>query len=209
MSLSITSVAGQKSVDVFFDEISGSINRSNVRDYNTDDRYGFGLGIYHSFRSEKRINVVFGWEFNRTSQFKKVTSGSRYSHSTDVKYSTNYLSFPLSCRFNIGEKTKLFFETGVFADLAVGGSHSGTSHTIIPQDTGMFITTITEYTQRGGLPSSFGVFGGLGIRFLVRNFELIIRPEYKVGLNEWSLNYEEYYNRYFRISFGIIKNSSR
>ena len=203
MSAQIVTSVGQEPIDIFFDEISGSMNRSSVHDQNTEDRYGFGLGVYHSFMSDKRVNIAFGREFNQISQFKKHVPGGHYYHNYDVTYISRYISFPLSCRYNIGQKIKLFIEGGAFADLAVGGRHHGTQHSIIPEENGQFKTTIIDFDHRGGLPSSYGVFGGIGVKVPLSRFQIIIRPEYKIGLNEWLINYQEYYNKYFRLSIGI------
>ena len=52
---------GQDSNDFFLDEFHISLNRTDLQDDNTEDRYGFGLGAYHSFMSDKKLNLIFGF----------------------------------------------------------------------------------------------------------------------------------------------------
>lgn len=40
-------VMSQNARRTFFDEASLSINRTNVENNNTENRFGFGLGAYH------------------------------------------------------------------------------------------------------------------------------------------------------------------
>lgn len=199
---------GQEPIDLFFDEFCISFNRSNVQNNNTDDRYGFGLGVYHTFRSENRINIIFGWEYNRTSQFKKVIYGGHYYHKTNVTYLTNYLSFPLGFRFNIGSKTRLYFEAGGFADLATGGKYFGTQHTYTPDENNRPTYKETQFERKGGVPSSFGVYCGIGIIVPISRFELLLSPDYKIGLNELksSTSRQEFQNKYFRLLLGLRIN---
>ena len=51
---------GQESRKHILDEFTFSINRSRVADHYTEDRWGFGLGAYHSFFSK---NMNFDPDF--------------------------------------------------------------------------------------------------------------------------------------------------
>lgn len=193
---------GQKKLDLFFDEFCISINKSNVHDENTVDKLGYGLGIYHSFRSEKKMNIIFGWEYNRLSQFKKYEYTGHFSHRTDVTYITRYLSFPLGCRLNIGTKLKLLIETGGFADLKTGGKYFGTSHSYFPDENNNITYHKSQFEERGGLPSTAGVYCEIGFVIPISSINLTIKSGYRTGLST-STGYTDFQNRYFRLSIGL------
>jgi len=202
--MSTIGAVSQQKVDIFFNEFCGSINRSNVKDYNTKDKLGFGLGIYHAFLSDRTINIIVGLELNRISQFKISLYGGHFTHKSNVTFNTNYLSFPLNLRLNIGKKTKLFFESGGFADFNIGGKNTGTLYTYYPEEN----LQISEFENKGGLPSSFGISFGLGINIPISNFALIIKGDYNIGLNDlkYSGAYEEFQSKYLRILVGFKIN---
>ncbi len=93
--------------ELFFDEASISFNRTNLVDDNTENRNGFGLGVYHSFFADKMVNLIFGIEYNRTNQFKKSMYEGHYATATDMTYHLNMASFPLGGRLNFGKKIKV------------------------------------------------------------------------------------------------------
>ena len=195
---------GQKKIDLFFDEFCVSLNKSNVHDDNTDDRYGFGMGVYHSFRSDKKLNIIFGWEFNRVSQFKKYEYTGHFSHNTDITYTTNYLSFPFALRLNFGAQSKIILEAGGFGDLSTSGKCFGTSHSYVPDENYKVIYRESQFEDRGGLPSSLGLYYGIGTIIQISNVALLIKGEYKIGLKmRTGTTYEEFRNRYFRLLLGL------
>jgi hypothetical protein len=123
---------GQNKKKFFFDEFNISINRTNLKNENTEDRFGFGFGIYHSFMSDKKINLIFGFEFNRTRQFKIRMYEGHFAHSSDLTYKINCLSIPIGVRYNLGHKIKIFVEAGGYADLILSSHRKGTMHTYPP-----------------------------------------------------------------------------
>ena len=54
----------------FFDEVDVSVNRTFFNDNNTTNKYGFGIGIFHSWFSPKKLNLIFGVDYNKTNQKK-------------------------------------------------------------------------------------------------------------------------------------------
>jgi hypothetical protein len=202
--ISTIGAVSQNKVDIFFNEFCASINRSNVKDYNTKDKLGFGLGIYHAFLNDKMINILVGLELNRLCQFKISMYGGHFSHRSNVTYNTNYLSFPLGLRLNFGKKNKLFIESGGFADFTLSGNSTGTLYTYYPDEN----IQISEFENKGGLPSSFGISFGLGIIIPISKLSLIIKGDYNIGLNDlkYSGAYEEFQNKYIRILIGFKIN---
>ncbi|MCK4922299.1 MAG: hypothetical protein KAS71_14705 [Bacteroidales bacterium] len=184
-----------------FDEFSVSINRSTVGDLNTEDRFGFGAGAYHNFRPGKRINLVFGLEFNRTSQFKKYMYAGHFASSTNITYIFNSFSMPLSLMINFGNKTKVFLETGTYIDTN-WGNRKGTMHTFYTNEFHKEYDFDEKISNNG---PNLGVSIGMGLNIPVSKFTLIIKPEIKYGLFALSIYGDKVYNRYFRFMIGLKK----
>jgi hypothetical protein len=197
---------GQEKFDFFFDEIAISVNRTNLENENTEDRYGFGIGINHSFRQEKSLNIMFGLEYNKTSQFKKNMYEGHYADATDLTYNINYISVPIGLRYNVGKKVKIFTEFGGYADLNINTNRQGTLHTYLPNDNNQIDYKEMPIDERISLANSYGIYVGIGIRIPIYNYELIIRPDFKYGINELYSYQDDIYNRYFRLSIGLKMN---
>lgn len=197
---------GQVSNEYFFDEFQISFNRTTLHDNNTEDRYGFGLGAYHSFLPDRKINLVFGLEYNRTSQFKKTMYEGHFAHATDLTYNLNCFSVPVGLRLNIGSKAKLFLETGGFVDLVINSNRTGTMHNYLLDENNQINYTVTEIDEKAGLSNTMGVHIGLGIRIPISKFELIVKPDYKFGINKLYSNQDNIFNKYFRINVGLKIN---
>lgn len=194
---------GQDSDDFFFDEFWISFNRTNLQDDNTEDRNGFGLGVSHSFMSDKTLNLVFGIEYNRTSQFKNYMYEGHFANATDLTYNLNCLSIPIGLRVNVGSKIKVFIETGGFADLVIKANRTGTMHTYLPDENNQIYYTETDINEKASLSSSFGLYLGLGIRIQISEYELVIKPDYKFGINKLYSYHDDIFNRYFRLNIGL------
>lgn len=197
---------GQDSNDLFFDEFTISLNRTILQDDNTEDRYGFGLGAYRSFRADKKLNIVFGLEYNRTSQFKKSMYASRFAQATDLTYRIHCFSIPFGFRLNVGAKSKFFMDAGGFADLVIRSKQSGTMHTHRPDENNQMKYTRTEFDGNAGLSDYVGLYAGLGVRIPISRVELVVKPDYKFGINNLYSYRDEIFNRYFRINIGIKIN---
>jgi opacity protein-like surface antigen len=194
---------GQDSNAFFFDEFSVSVNRTNLQNDNTEDRYGFGLGAYHSFRSDKKLNIVFGVEYNRTGQFKKSMYEGHFAHTTDLTYTIHCISIPVGIRLNMGSKTKVFIETGGFTDLIIRANRKGKMHTYLPDEYNQIHNTVTDFDEKVKLSNSIGLYFGVGIRIPVSTYELVAKPEYKFGINKLYSYQDDIFNRYFRLNVGL------
>jgi hypothetical protein len=195
---------GQSDSIFFFDEFSVSINRTYLEDNNTNDGIGFGSGAYHTFFSRKIVTILFGVEFNRTVHFKEYMYEGHFANATDLTYSINSLSIPLSARLNVGKRGTLFYETGFFIDMNVGARRKGTMHTYLPDENNRINYKefeIDEKTNISGL--NYGVSIGIGIKVPISRFQLIIKPDYKFGIKALYDYQDQIYNRYFRIMLGI------
>lgn len=192
---------GQDSKTIFFDEFHLSLNRTTVKDENTKDMYGFGFGACHSFFPFKRLNIILGIEYNQTNQFKKNMYEGHFANATDLTYNLNCISIPMGLRVNIGSKTKVFIETGGFADIVVSSTRKGTMINYYPY--GSMGNKNTEINEKAGLLNTFGIYIGLGLRIPISRFELVVNPEYKLGVKKLHTNHNDIFNRYFRVNIGL------
>ena len=199
-ALLCTLIASAQSTNkFFFDEVSVSLNRTHLANETTEDRFGFGVGVYHSFRPEKVMNIVLGFELNHTSQFKERAEAKHFSHIGDVTYSINTISVPVGARVNFGSDTKIFIEPGVFGGFAIYSKLTGTVHTYSPNENNEIESN--EYKVEEGAPvsNSVGFYLGAGVRIPVSEYELIIRPDYRLGTQLG----EGIPNRYYRLNIGF------
>lgn len=203
------SVSGQESgkgfFEDFFNEFSVSLNRTDLRDDNSGNGFGFGIGTYYTYRRDRKLNILLGFEYNRTSLHKKYIDKGRFAHLTDVSYKINNLSIQPCLRFNIGSKTKIFIEAGGFTDIVLKSRYKGTLHSSEVVNN-QLISSVYKTDGKAALPSSAGIYFGLGVRIPMSGFELVIKPDYKMGLTNWSPDYYYQYgilSRYFRLNLGV------
>lgn len=198
------SAYGQKDTTLFiFNELDISLNRTNLSNDNTKDRIGFGIGVFRSILEHKKTNLVFGFEYNLTNQFKEITYEGHFAHATNVEYTIHNLSIPINIRYNIGNKVKFFVQTGTFIDLIVSSKRKGTMHSYLPDQNNNIVYKEFSFNEKAGLTNyNYGFAVGLGLRIPIKKMELIIKSDYKLGLNDLSTN-DNIYNRYFRFIVGI------
>jgi hypothetical protein len=189
--------------ELFFDEASISFNRTNLADDNTENRNGFGLGLYHSFFAKSMVNLTFGVEYNRTSQFKRSMYEGHYASATDLTYHLNMASFPLGVRLNIGKKIRFFIEAGGYADLMLKSTREGMMHTYFPDENDQIVYKDYPIDEKAKLSSVMGVYSGFGIRIPVSSFELVIKGDYKLGLQDLYSYMDTVNNTYWRIAAGV------
>lgn len=199
----LTSYGQEDSALLFFNEFEISINRTNLANENTEDRFGFGLGVLHSMLEQKKINLIFGFEYNLTNQFKKIIYEGHYAHSTDVEYTIHNLSIPLNVRYNVGNKVKFFIQAGTFVDLIVSSKRKGIMHSYLPDQNNNIVYKEFSFHEKAGLRNlNYGFSGGIGLRIPTRKKELTIKTDYKIGLNNL-LIMDNIYNRYLRLTVGL------
>lgn len=186
----------------FFNELDISLNRTNLSNDNTKDRFGLGLGVFRIMREKKKVNVIAGLEYNLTNQFKKQVYEGHFSHATDVEYTIHNLSIPLSLRYNTGNKVKFFIQLGAFIDLIVNSRKKGIMHSYIP-DNNNIVYEEFSFSEKANLKGlNYGFSGGIGLRIPITKTELIIKTDYKLGLNNLSVA-NSLYNRYYRLIVGL------
>ncbi len=185
---------------IFFNEFIISANRTNLKDGNTSDRFGYGAGIYRVGKKSKTFNLLFGFEFNKTQQFKDYVYDGHYGHLTNVTFDLYNFSIPIGYRFNFGNKIKFFIQQDFFADFVQTSKMQGTYHSYYPGQ------PPAEHKVKGDSQlngSNYGVSLGLGLRIPIMKYELLIKPDYKLGLSNLSQSMTPFYNIYYRLLIGI------
>jgi len=195
---------GQKDSTCFFNEFTVSINRTAINDNNTENRSGFGAGIYHSSSDRKKVNFVFGFEYNRTSQFKEGMPESRWAHSSNVTLYINTISVPLSARVNFGKATKAFVEAGFYLEFNGKAKKEGTMSGFSPnEDLTGIIEYEYDYSKKSDIKTlNFGPSLGVGLKIPLGKHKIIVKADYKYGVKNLSQYRSTILNRYFRLSMG-------
>lgn len=188
---------GQLDTTYFFNEFSFSVNQTNVKDYKTANRVGFGLGAHRCFRTDKRVSITFGFEINRTKQFKKYIYEGRFATVTDATYTINSFSIPITARINFGNKKIMFIEPGLFIDVNTTSRIKGTMYSGLPTQNSH---TVTAYDGGSDITNiNFGPSAGLGVKIPIKRKAIIIRLDYKLGLRKLYTTYDQVFNNYFRL----------
>ncbi len=205
--LSITHVFGQKQADssIFFNEFCVSANYTNLSDDNTVNGFGFGLGAYRSFFTEKMVDLTIGLEFNHTSQTKKSMYEGHFTSSTNVTYNLNNISIPLAIRITVGKNIKTFIDPGIFIDANVYANRKGIMHAYtFNQNNQPELQEFSFKEKVTGIDDlNYGPSLGIGLKIPCNHHELIIRTDYKMGLNKLYDYHNSIYNEYFRLSIGV------
>jgi hypothetical protein len=196
-------VLGQQTTSLIVDQCMVSVNSTLEKDNYTENRIGFGLGIYHTFFLQNRINFNLGAEFNRTRQFEKSAYFGHFGSYNDLTYSKNCISVPLNFRVMFGQKRKYFFEAGGFWDWVISSKQKGTLHTGIPDGNGQIQDKYYDINEDAGFDNSFGVSFGIGVRIPGKEFDIIIKPDYKQKFNKWYYYKELALSKYLRLNLGI------
>ena len=189
----------QNDSTLLFDEYNISVNTVNSEN-NNDFGIGFGLGAYHTFLSHKSINILLGLEFNHTNQHLSSLNEGHFQHVSDVTFSINSLSIPLTTRINIGRKVKFFIETGAFADINIIAWMKGIRYSYVPNEDNQIEYKEYEISESTGITTfNYGVLLGLGIKIPFLKHFIIVKPEYKLGLRTLYDYQTDLFNSYVRI----------
>jgi hypothetical protein len=189
-SVTVQSQNGSRS---FFNEFGFSVNRTNVENDNTENRFGFGFGAYHLARNGKKLNLALGVEYNQTRQFKKSIYGGHYYSYSNITYSLNTLSIPASARLNLGN---FFLEAGGCIEFYVAAKRRGTTHSYPPGQ----VSEVSDFKDIADItPLNYGPSAGLGFRLPLHSHEFFLKTTYRRGLkNLHNNNRFEIFNNTFR-----------
>ena len=147
-------------------------------------------------------NLLLGLEFNQVRQFKYYAYSGQGFDLTDLTYIFNGISVPLGLRFNTGDKAKVFIESGGFVDISICSQRKGTMTSFHGTNQEYRIIT-TTFDQKKGLIPSLGVYFGAGMRIPLAVFEIIIKFDYRHGINNMNSEPDFLYGRYLRFVIGL------
>lgn len=188
----------------FFNEFSVSINRTELMNNNTENRFGFGIGAYRSFMPEKLISIIFGFEFNRTNQFKKSLYESHFANSMDITYHLNSLSIPLNSRINFGRRIKLFIETGIFLDLYISKIRDGVMYTYEINKQNQIEYKVFNFKGDANILNfNYGPSIGMGLMIPLSKYKINLLVEYKSGLRTLYDYRDHIKNKYLQLKLNF------
>ncbi len=195
----------QSTNDFLIDEFTFSINKTLFEDDNTKNKTGFGAGLYHTFRKDKKINLIFGFEYNKTCQTKNSIYAGHYAHYEDITYTINALKIPLLLRANIGNNITGFVDLGFFGDIVLKVKEKGTYISCTPNENNQLECHTSEVDRKASnfAGNDYGFIAGIGLRIPVRTIELIIKTDFQLGMNKLYDYMDTVENRYVRIVFGL------
>ncbi len=198
LSLNIVFVThAQNNKNLLFDEINISVNRTFFNDTNTTNKYGFGIGIFHSWFSPKTLNLTFGFDYNKTNQKKDYIHAGYKTYYEYITYTINTFSFVLLFKVNFGRRIRLFFETGPCCDVVWKVNEKG---------------KMTRYGSTGYIDrdaSGFNLFdyaliAGIGIKIPVKKIVIILKTDYHYDFK----NHNYVNNNYGKFVIGLKYNYS-
>lgn len=193
------SAFSQDKTKFFLDEFSVSINQTPYNKYDIESRRGFGIGAYHIFKPEKKINIIVGAEYNRVSQFVKYVYEGHFANSRGITYTANYLSIPIGVRATIGNKVKFFIETGAFVDFVISSNEKGIYNSYLP-------SAERKFDQKANFSNFVGAYLGIGLSVPISKYEIYIKPDYKFGFSNNEVGSgmgPVVLDRYVRINLGF------
>jgi hypothetical protein len=224
-SLTLT---GQEKSKSLRHEFSFSISRTDLKDRNTTNLTGAGIGYLYIANNKKILNVYMGFSITNTRQVKKevyetystnyylfqskvlsMYSNNLFAYSKDVEYSVNSFSIPVSLRFNFGKQFRAFAEAGCFIDVNAG-TRKGTmmikSDSYDP-DAPWIGYKFEDNAWLTGM--NYGYIAGLGFSYPVGKTEIITKVQYKKGLVNLGTFNNDLRNSYLLLSLGFRTNFNR
>lgn len=179
-------------------EVLISGNRTSSFSSGVESCNGFGTGIHLLFMEDRPVNLILGLEFNRSGSMQKEILISNYIWNENVVHKTNCISFPIGIRYNLGTKTKIFAEAGIYSNLMLWTKETGITHQTAPTNNKTY--EFEDWHYMGG---SFGVCISTGIRIPVSNHEFIIKPDYRLTLIPLQINGVNIYDSFLRLNIGL------
>jgi hypothetical protein len=191
----------------FLDEFQISANIMVPNENSSETGFGFGIGAYHTFRPQKMLNLLLGLEYNRISQVIDFIHMSHLINAYDIALVADCMSLSFGPRFNIGTHTKVFFDTGIYADLVLKSQKSGTK-VFCYHDEEDIICADIPVKEDVRLSHTKGIYIGTGLRIPISKIELIVSADYRYGLKPTAVFHESsvIYHRYFRLKLGVRFN---
>lgn len=191
----------QKACRIASYEFNLSVNSTTIANANTENRLGFGLGFNYVFRPDKKLNVVSGLEYDRTSIYTKHMITDRPdTYSDQMTYYLNNFSVPLVFRYNFFSNFGFFVEAGAFIDALIFSKMKG-NYTAYNHESG--VSQSYGYKDASVKNFNYGTSLGIGFAIPVYNHNLLVKCDYKFGFRDIDEYDNNLYNRYVRLSIGF------
>lgn len=101
-------------------EFGVAINSSTIKDV---PALGFGFGFHRIVRYMKPVNLVIGWEYQRTYAYSDGRTTGANTKTTNRQFKLNNFAIPLLVRFTSPGRNRLFIEMGPSIELFRGHVH--------------------------------------------------------------------------------------
>jgi hypothetical protein len=206
-------LAQKDSILFKFNEYGVSINYFHLNQDYSYGKTGYGLFAYHSGDENKRINIVYGFEFNHVNFHLDNIWGGRFYNYSDVNITCNSLSFPILIRAGCGNHFRFFIETGLKIDFRIWSNLQAMLYSSAPNSNNQQVYSTSEIDESahiaGDHPLDCMPSFGLGVSCKLNKISLILKTDYSKGLSYFfknNPNNDLIYNRYINFSIGLKIN---
>jgi len=153
---------------------------------------GFGIGLHNAFFNQKRCNLIVGIEYNCL-----IRKDLNISDNTNNPIYYNNIGIPAYFRVNMGKKVKFFIDVGTFVDFIVMERIK-----LLPNEKNMNNKLVHNIHK-----PDFGISGGIGLRIPIKEYELLLKSDYKWGMKHlYDFSLVASYNHYLRFTVGFKFN---
>jgi hypothetical protein len=202
--------ADTDSIPYFNEYMLGSTYNDIAQYVSADNKWGYGLGVYHHSNMRNGFTTRWGMELT-VNRFYGHLAGDH--HRGMYRYSKmdaaiGFFSIPLSLSYHFGKRYRIAPEVGMHMDFNLSAMGKGT-YTYVQLNSGGDPPS-TIHNKEVHLSNvnirrfNLGPHAGISMYIPLGKNELILRGEYRFGLIDLSQLYytSSIYNRYFRFSAG-------
>lgn len=184
-------------------EIQTGINHLVSNNSKFDLKFGFGLSIKRIWFSEKPINLITGFLFEKTKYTADYFQCGHFCHYKDMKFCIYSFSIPLMLRVNAGIGDKFFIEMGPSFEIIPINWGKGIEVLYPP------LSSATETEISGNFEHDLIDFGAnfeIGIKFPVKNYRMVLSALYHSSIRSIMIKPENDLTTYISVKFGICLN---
>lgn len=168
---------------IIFDAIGIAVNHTMVGHYDgLTYQWGFGMGAYHSGRNGKRLDILFGMEYNLNRQVLDYRYDGRWAHTTDIQFTVHTLSVPLFMRLHLDRGLRFFVEGGAFMDVHLRAIERGVRHSYLPEEGVLNYTRSNTKNSAAMRNFNYGPYAGIGCRLSIAGRSFLLKAEARYGL---------------------------
>ncbi|KAF0195794.1 MAG: hypothetical protein FD166_2760 [Bacteroidetes bacterium] len=215
-------LTGQEKSKPLIHEFSVSISNTDVKDRNTSNLTGAGIGYLCFANNRKKVNFGMGISLTNTRQRKNevyetyltsyhllpntvmpVYSNNLYVWSKDVNYSINSFTFPFLIRYTAGEKFRAFAEAGCYIDIN-SCTRKGTMMIKTDRYNPEAPWIGYKFRDKGWITMmNYGYSAGFGIFCPAGKNEIIAKLQFRKGLANLGTFNNDLRNTYLLLSLGL------